>query len=275
MRHASELTKPILIIQITDFHLFADPMQTMMGISTEKSFLAVLEHAWRNQDGVALFLLTGDLAQEPSVTTYQRLGNHLNVLSVPCYCLPGNHDDPELIRQSLAKGNIHYESQVLLDGWQIICLDSTVPLDPSGYLAPGQMDLLEAKLAEQPKRHALICLHHSPLPTGARWLDTMKLFNDESFFKLAGRYPQARGVVYGHIHQAMDVTHNGLRLLGCPSTCFQFKPDTDDFALDRVPQGYRCIELHPDGKISTKVVRMDSVPHGLEIDSNGYKDHGA
>ena len=275
MQQASELTKPILIIQMTDFHLLADPKQTMMGINTEQSFLAVLEHAWQNQDGVTLFLLTGDLVQEPSVATYQRLRDHLDLLGAHGYCLPGNHDDPELIQKILAKGNIHYDFQILLDGWQIICLDSTVPLDPGGYLNQDQMDLLEAKLAEQPKRHALICLHHSPFPTGAYWLDTMKLFNAESFFALLGRYPLVKGVVYGHIHQAMDVTHNGLRLLGCPSTCFQFKPDTEDFALDSVPQGYRCIELHPDGKISTKVVRMDSVPSGLHMDSNGYKDHGA
>jgi len=275
MQQATELPKPILIIQITDFHLLADPKRTMMGINTEQSFLAVLEHARQNQNGVSLFLLTGDLVQEPSVATYQRLREHLDVLNVPCYCLPGNHDNPELIRQTLAQGNIHYDSQALLDGWQIICLDSTVPRDPGGYLNHDQMDMLEAKLTEQPKRHALICLHHSLLPTGSCWLDTMKLFNAESFFTLVGRHPQAKGVVYGHIHQAMDLTHNGLRLLGCPSTCFQFKPNSEDFALDSMPQGYRRIELHPDGKITTKVVRMDSVPDGLCMDSNGYKDHGA
>ncbi len=270
MHHARQLTKPIRIIQITDFHLLADPRRTMMGINTEQSFLAVLEHAWRNQDGVALFLMTGDLVQEPSAAAYRRLREHLDALSLPCYCLPGNHDDLELIRQSLAEGNIHYDSQILLDEWQIICLDSTVPLDPGGYLTQGQLSLLEANLADQPKRHALVCLHHSPLPTGADWLDTMKLFNAESFFALVGRFPQVKGVVYGHIHQAMDVQHNGLRLLGCPSTCFQFKPDSKDFALDNLPQGYRCIELHPDGKITTKVVRMGSVPQGLDTASSGY-----
>ena len=242
----------------------------MMGIDTERSFLAVLEHAWRNHEEIALFLMTGDLVQDATVATYQRLKAHLDALPVPCYCLPGNHDDPALIRQTLVDGNIYFDSQVLLDGWQIVCLDSTISYSPGGYLPESQLNLLEACLADQPKRHALVSLHHSPLPTGAHWLDTMRLSNAEAFFALLERFPQVKGVVYGHIHQAMDVKHKGLRLLGCPSTCFQLKSDSEDFALDQVPQCYRCIELHPDGNISTEVVRLSSVPPGLDMASGGY-----
>ncbi len=270
MNQASQTAKPIRIIQITDFHLLADPERAMMGINTEQSFLAVLEHAWQDSEGIALFLMTGDLVQEPSISTYQRLKEHLNRLPVACYCLPGNHDVPELIRQSFAKGNIYFNSQILLDGWQLICLDSTLPGDAGGYLTETQLELLEFKLAEQPERHAIVCLHHSPLPTGSDWLDTMKLSNAEDFFALIDKFPQVKGIVYGHIHQAMDVQFQGLRLLGCPSTCFQFKPDSEDFALDRLPQGYRWIELHPDGRITTDVVRLDSVPLGLDVASSGY-----
>jgi Icc protein len=270
MNHAHPSAKPIRIIQITDFHLLADPTRTMMGINTEQSFLAVLEHASGNYDGIALFLMTGDLAQEPSAVTYQRLRDRLDGLSVPSYCLPGNHDEPELIHQILAGGNTRYDSQILLDGWQIICLDSTLPGDAGGYLAESQLNLLEAKLSEQPKRFALVCLHHSPLPTGTDWLDTMKLSNDQALFALLSRFPRAKGIVYGHIHQAMDVRHQGLRLLGCPSTCFQFKPESKEFALDNLAQGYRCLEIHPDGEITTQIVRLSSVPVGLDMASGGY-----
>jgi Icc protein len=171
----------------------------------------------------------------------------------------------------LPGGNIACQPQILLDGWQVICLDSTLPGgDPGGYLAQGQLALLEAKLAEQPRRHALIALHHSPLPTGAAWLDTMKLANAEDLFALLGRFPQAKAVAYGHVHQAMDVQMSGLRLLGCPSTCFQFKPDSDGFALDFIPPGYRWLDLYPDGRVETAVARLDSVPAGLDMAAGGY-----
>ncbi len=270
MNPVSQMAKPIRIIQITDFHLLSDPKRTMMGINTEQSFLAVLQHAWQHSDGVALYLMTGDLVQEPSIATYQRLQERLSCLSIPCYCLPGNHDDPELIRLSMVESNVHYHSQILLDGWQIICLDSTLPGNAGGYLTQNQLDLLEAGLVDQPKRYTIVCLHHSPLPTGSDWLDTMKLSNADDFFKLIKRFPLVKGVVYGHIHQTMDEQFQNLRLLGCPSTCFQFKPDCKDFALDQLPQGYRWIELHPNGDISTDVVRLDTVPLGLDVASSGY-----
>lgn len=272
MNHASPLGKPIRIIQLTDFHLLADANRTMMGINTEQSFLAVLELAWRNHQDIDLFLLTGDLVQDATPATYQRLRGHLDALPspLPCYCLPGNHDEAGLIQRILAGGNVFFQDQILLDGWQIICLDSTIPHDPGGYLTPGQMARLETKLEQQPGRHAVVCLHHSPLPTGATWLDTMMLANHEGFFELVRRFPQVKAVVYGHIHQAMDVERDGLLLLGCPSTCFQFKADSVDFALDFLPQGYRWLDLYPDGTIKTAVVRLDAVPHGLDMSSGGY-----
>ena len=52
----------------------------------------------------------------------------------------------------------------------------------------------------------------NPLPTGAAWLDTMILGNAEEFFALLARFPQVKAVVFGHIHQAMDVSRDGLRL---------------------------------------------------------------
>jgi len=263
-------SQPIRIVQISDFHLLADPGQAMMGINTEQSFLAVLEQAWRSHGRVDLFLMTGDLVQDATCATYNRLRRRLDALPVPFYCLPGNHDEAGLIRQSLAHGHIAFQPQILLDGWQIICLDSTVPGDPGGFLAQDQLALLEASLAGQPARHALVCLHHSPLPTGAEWLDTMVLANHEALFALIKGFPQVKAVVFGHIHQAMDATRDGLSLLGCPSTCFQFKPDSEHFALDCVPQGYRWLELYPDGSLKTGVVRLESVPEGLDLASGGY-----
>ncbi len=262
--------KPILIVQISDFHLLTDFRQTMMGINTEESFLAVLEVARQAYQDIALFLMTGDLAQEPTIATYQRLRGHLGALPVPCCCLPGNHDDPELIRRALVGDNIVFQTQVLLDGWQLVCLDSTVPQEPGGYLAPEQLALLEAKLVEQPARYTLVCLHHSPLPTGSPWLDTMKLANAKDLFALLERFPQVKGVVYGHIHQAMDVKRRGVRFLGGPSTCFQFKQNSEKFALDFAPHGYRWIELYAGGEIRTGVVRMNSVPRGLDLNAGGY-----
>lgn len=270
MNRTRPANSPIRFVQITDFHLLASPQQRMMGIDTEHSFLVALDHAWRQCADAEFFLLTGDLVQDASHSTYQRLRSHLELLPVPCYCLPGNHDAPALMQQVLVGGNISYPTQIPLDGWQILCLDSTIPHDPCGHLAADQLDRLEAQLSAQPQLHTLVALHHSPLPTGAAWLDTMRLDNHADFFALIERFPSIKAVVYGHIHQAMAVTRNGVQYLGCPSSCFQFKPDSVDFALDYVPQGYRWFELYADGSLKTGVVRMEEVPAGLDMASGGY-----
>jgi Icc protein len=50
----------------------------------------------------------------------------------------------------------------------------------------------------------------------------------------------------------------GVRLLGVPSTCAQFLPHSEQFAIDPAPPGYRSLTLRADGSIATEVVRIDS-----------------
>ena len=44
--------------------------------------------------------------------------------------------------------------------------------------------------------------------------------------------------------------------MATPATCIQFKPDSNHFALDTLQPGWREIELHPDGRIETRVKRI-------------------
>lgn len=260
----------VQILQITDFHIRARPGDTLLGVDTEASFRDTLAAALADGSRTDIALLTGDLVQDPVPATYQRLREHLSALPCPAYCLPGNHDDPSLMTRLLTNERIHCAPQVLLDHWQIICLDSTVPRSPVGHLASDQLDLLSRLLDEQPGRHALIALHHHPAPSGSVWMDTMQIDNSKDFFSRLKGYSQVRGIVFGHIHQALDLDHQGVSILGAPSTCFQFKPLQTEFALDAIPPGYRRIELHPDGQIRSAIRRSATLPVGLKMASGGY-----
>jgi Icc protein len=68
----------------------------------------------------------------------------------------------------------------------------------------------------------------------------------------------------------MDQSAGGVRVLGTPSTCFQFKPDSHDFGLDITSPGYRTIDLYADGGIETQVVRLPEPLVGLQFNSQGY-----
>ncbi len=269
-RERTSSRTPILILQLTDFHFLGQVGNTLLGVDTDRSFSNVLAAALASRSAPDAALLTGDLTQNPEVSAYERLKKRLTALPCPGYCLPGNHDDPVLIASHLTGGNIHFQSQILLGSWQIICLDSTIPHQPGGRLAENQLQLLETALDQEPERFALIALHHHPVPCGSPWMDTMRLENAGPFFDILERRPKVRGVVFGHIHQAMDVVHHGLRLLGTPSTCFQFKPNQTDFALDPIPPGYRWIELYPDGQLDTQLERTPELAAGLDFLSQGY-----
>jgi 3',5'-cyclic-AMP phosphodiesterase len=43
-------------------------------------------------------------------------------------------------------------------------------------------------------------------------------------------------------------------MLATPSTCAQFLPKSDDFAVDQLPPAYRTLELRADGSLLTEVV---------------------
>lgn len=258
------------ILHITDFHFLAEPGQTLLGVETERSFAAVLEHAGHAPWKPDLALLTGDLVQDPCHSSYERLKQRLSALGIPCYCLPGNHDDPRLMSELLPSENVHVQSRIMLDPWQIVCLDSTVSGKASGRLSNEQLGLLEQSLMNYPDRYTLIALHHHVIPSRSRWMDTMVLENAGEFLAITQKYPHARAVIFGHVHQAMDEVFGRLRLLATPSTCFQFKPLSPSFALDAVPPGYRWIDLYADGTIDTRVERLTEMPVGLEFTSKGY-----
>ena len=86
-------------------------------------------------------------------------------------------------------------------------------------------------------------------------MDTMAITNGTRMLDCLQTSPEfASVVVFGHVHQTVDRMIGNVRLLGTPSTCVQFKPRSDAFALDDLPPGYRWITLHPDGSIDTEVV---------------------
>jgi 3',5'-cyclic-AMP phosphodiesterase len=83
------------------------------------------------------------------------------------------------------------------------------------------------------------------------------LENAAEFLATVDRHPNVRAIVWGHVHQSHDALRKGVRLLATPSTCAQFLPNSDDFAVDVRPPAYRTLELRPDGSLLTEVVWLD------------------
>ncbi|MDD5272958.1 MAG: 3',5'-cyclic-AMP phosphodiesterase [Methylovulum sp.] len=258
------------ILQLSDTHILATPKATLLGIETAYYFHAVLAQAFADHRHFDLIMLTGDLAQDPIAASYQYLLKHISRYRIPTLCLPGNHDDYALMQRILNTDGVSCRKQMLLDNWQIINLNSQIIGEEGGYLAHEELLLLENCLNQYPNHHALIAVHHHSLASESVWMDTMMIGNSEAFLALVGRYPQAKVIINGHIHQIMDKQTATVRVLGTPSTCFQFKPKSVNFALDDTSPAYRHLQLYADGSIATQVKRIPEALVGLQHTPNGY-----
>lgn len=240
------------LVQFTDTHLVGDPAGTLRGIATLSSLRRVLDVAADDLASADAVLVTGDIVQdEPS--GYAHLRSLLAPLGKPVWCLPGNHDEPVALRKALEAIPFACCPVRDLDAWRIVLLDSVVPGEVSGTLAPGELERLELALAGA-RGPVLIALHHPPIPSRSRWLDPIGLTNSASLWAIIDRHPNVRGVLWGHVHQEQDEHRGHVRCLATPSTCLQYAPEIDEFTIDTRPPAYRRLTLHPDGRIDSEVV---------------------
>jgi 3',5'-cyclic-AMP phosphodiesterase len=247
------------LVQFTDPHLYGDPAGKLRGVCTLPALRAAVSHATRRHAPWDALLITGDLVQDDA-TGYARFVEVFGDSPVPVYCIPGNHDDPAPMTAALARAPFQVGGEVLAGHWLIVLLDTYLQGSANGRLSETTLATLERSLSEHPGRHALICLHHHPVDMGSRWLDQVGLENGAELLAVLDRHPQVRAVLWGHVHQELDTWRGQVRLLATPSTCAQFKPHADGFAIDARPPGYRWLHLRDDGTLHTGVEWVDEVP---------------
>jgi Icc protein len=246
--------RPVTVLQISDSHLHAAADSRMRGVTTYATFLSVLEHAQRDRRWpVDVILATGDIVQDESRAGYERFRASMEPLGVPVLSIPGNHDDPNLMGEILTSGAFQLGGELRLGPWSIVMLSTFLAGEDAGGLGPARLQGLKQALAVHEGQHVLVAMHHHPLPMGSTWLDGVALRDGAAFWQIVDQHPAVRGVVCGHVHQASDRNRNSVRFMSTPSTCAQFLPNSEFFALDERPPGMRWLELNPDGTIETEV----------------------
>ncbi len=245
---------PARIVQLTDCHIGAEQGFIFSGISTIDSLARVID-AILEHESPDLVLATGDLAHDPVATAYQMLLEQLQRLRVPVLCLPGNHDDPLLMEQYLNTANVSTRKRLRVNDWLVLLLNTWLPGSHSGRLEETELQWLEQQL-DADDSPVLIALHHHPVRIHSPWMDGMMLKSPRRLLALLDRYPRVRAVIWGHIHQQFEARHGSARLLGCPSTCVQFLPQSLVFQIDPAGAGYRSLTLADRGRFETRINRI-------------------
>ncbi len=258
------------IVQVSDTHLFSDSSKTLLGLNTQQSLEAVIELLQSDRRKPDVIILTGDLSQDNSVQAYKRIIEVFKPFSCPIYWIPGNHDNPEVLEATFSTSRFKEDKVIILDDWLVVLLNSHYPRHDSGLLNHTELSRLEHYLHQYPQKNTLIFLHHPPIELGAAWLDQSRLVNGEELLSLVEKYPQVQGIICGHVHQAYETYYKNISILSAPSTCIQFLPNSQRFALDTVAPGYRWIELASNGKYKTGIERVKEFENTADFTAEGY-----
>lgn len=262
--------KPVRFVQVSDTHFFADGQRELLGVNTRESLEAIVGYLSTCQSDYDFIIHSGDLSQDYSIQSYENIVNCFEKLDKPIYFVPGNHDDPLAMAKVFPAKNWLTHKQLVLQDWQLILLNSHQNKSVAGRLHQEQLLYLEACLAGHPDKHTLIVLHHNPVSVGIAWLDEFGLQNADEFWQIVEHYDTVRAVLFGHVHQEFIGARGNTQCYAVPSTCIQFKPQQEEFGLDRLPPGFRLVTLNEAGDISTEVRRLDHYIGQFAVDAKGY-----
>jgi 3',5'-cyclic-AMP phosphodiesterase len=215
------MTKHIRIAQISDLHIKPPGTLAYGKVDTAKALercVAALNEFAPAPDFV---VISGDLADAPSVEEYDHLKRLLAPLKFPFAGIPGNHDSREMMRAAFpdaayahASGPLNQKIEV--GELDLLLLDSSVPGKPHGELDPPTLQWLDATLASSSGRPALVFLHHPPFLTGIWHMDRQNLHNAAELAAIIQRHPRVQLVATGHVHRATLTMFAGRPCTICP-----------------------------------------------------------
>ena len=261
----------MLLLQLSDLHLFAEPDGVLRGVPTRDSLVEVLEAARGTGMDFGRVVVTGDFTHDERRETYQAVHGLLDEWLDRCHVLPGNHDDRALLREVFGdraggtdRGICFSES---VGGWRLIGIDTHIPGEVPGRVEPAMLDWLAGELDQHSSQPTILFQHHPPISVGSAWLDAIGLRDPGPFRDLVTRSPQVRVVSCGHVHQESVGMLGRAAVLTVPATGVQFTPLLDAPHVDAIPPGFRVFAVDEPapgedaGSVgwSSRVIRLPAV----------------
>ena len=251
---------PLNILHLTDCHLFRDADTELKGVCTRAAWLRAIAAIDPQFEQIDRLIVTGDFTHDDLPETYRPVRESLARWWPKTRLTIGNHD----VRAGLwehASDRLEQTADRLVfrdsvGGWSLIGLDSHRPGEVIGELGEAQRDWLDHQLRRAPGLPTALFFHHPPVEVGSPWMNEIALADRAELGQLLDRHPQVRLVVCGHVHHESSTLWGTRLVLTTPSTAVQFVPVSTTLEVDSVRAGYRHLELHEDGRVFTRVVRL-------------------
>jgi 3',5'-cyclic AMP phosphodiesterase CpdA len=205
-----------VLAHLSDPHLRGEPDAT-------ERLRRVVDHVAGLARPVDAVLVTGDVTDSGDPADYATANKLFAVLGprTPVLFCPGNHDDRAAFRRVLlgettgdaAAGPVNRAYQA--GGVEVLLLDSSVPGESAGWLAPATLEWLDRRLAAA-TGPALVALHHPPVPLGLPALDRIGLREPGPFETVIRTHGRVLAVLCGHAHAGAAAEFAGRPLRAAP-----------------------------------------------------------
>ena len=224
-------------IQISDSHI--DDNKLVLGVDSQANLGSIISMI--SDQNYDVLLISGDLAHNGTLESYQKLQKILNPIETEIYVLPGNHDDFSNLSQVFNQSSL---CNFIIGCWEVITLDSVQSGKVSGRLSDEQLHSLSQQISSSSAKYIALCLHHPPVSMQSDWDDELSLENPDDLFAVIDQFDTIKAVMWGHAHQCCEFNRNGVKLFSCPSTALQFNGQSGI--------GYNQYTLNEDGEIYCK-----------------------
>ncbi len=239
----------MLIAQITDMHVEADPAGSKLPVDTATHLAAAVDALNRQRPRPDVVVVTGDLTNDGTEADYAVLRSLLAPLELECYLIPGNHDvSPTMATAFSDVGYLPAEPPLMytVDHFplRLVGVDTTDPARHDGVFDAVRASWLDATLAAAADAPTVVFMHHPPFETGIWWMDATGIHGADRFRAVVERHPHVIRVLCGHVHRPIVANWGATVLSVCPSTAHQVACHLDDSQHPTLTSESPAFQLH-------------------------------
>ncbi|NNF78246.1 MAG: phosphodiesterase [Rhizobiales bacterium] len=207
-------------IHVTDLHLVA-PGEMLWGNDPFARLDACLRDIAAYHQDAAFCFISGDLSERGEKQAYEALKQRLAGFPLKTVLMLGNHDTRdhyfEVFQDAPADTN-GYAQQVLdMEGRRFLFLDTvSEPFNSAGWYCQDRQNWLQDQLASAPG-DIYIAMHHPPFDINIKYMDRIKLEQNEAFAALIAGNPKVRHLFFGHVHRVVFGSWRGVPYSALPA----------------------------------------------------------
>ena len=220
-----------LIAHLSDLHVMPAAGDRFHGIDPLARARRAISTLYQLPEVPRIVFITGDLSDRGEPASYravcevvaelERLGSRV-VLAL------GNHDDRAAFRRVVLGqtdgGDAPWYHSTVVDGLQVIVLDSSVPGVSHGALDDAQLAWLAAQLAEPAPAGRLVALHHPPPPCPVRALGDGFVLRQPTALATLLHGCGVHAVLAGHVHMPSTGSFAGVPVVTAPALAYAIDP---------------------------------------------------